>query len=226
MTIGEVTLAFGVGVGATLSPCALPLYPGFLAFLSAREGATGQRLRPFLGFFVLAGVLTMMLILGAVIAGLAAALGSVLAILTPAADVVVVGLGILLLVGINPFMRLPVPGLSPRAGNAPLAAYVYGLLYGPIALPCSGPLLVSIFSISLSAREALPQIALFLVFGLGFGLPLLLISLVAGARQALLTRWFLRHERVVSRVSGAVLVLVGSLDFYANIPNVRLYLGI
>lgn len=225
MNLGQLTLAFGLGVGATLSPCALPLYPGMLAFLAARDSDHGDRLRPFLGFFVLAGVLTMMLLLGAVIAAFAAALGRVLAILTPVADLAVVGLGVLLLFGVNPFMRLRVPTLGRHGASSALTAFIYGMLYGPIALPCSGPLLVSIFSISLTVRETVGQVGLFLVFGLGFGLPLLLISLVASARQAAVTRWFTRRHLLVSRVSGVVLVLVGGVDLYSNIPNIRLYLG-
>ncbi|HEX7431827.1 MAG TPA: cytochrome c biogenesis protein CcdA, partial [Candidatus Limnocylindrales bacterium] len=58
--------SFSFGLLATMSPCVLPLYPGFLAYLSGQAGAETGRLRYFLGVFVLAGVLTAMLILGAV----------------------------------------------------------------------------------------------------------------------------------------------------------------
>jgi cytochrome c-type biogenesis protein len=56
--------SFSLGLLATTSPCLLPLYPGFLAYLSGQAGSEQDRLRYFLGIFVLAGVMTMMVVLG------------------------------------------------------------------------------------------------------------------------------------------------------------------
>jgi cytochrome c-type biogenesis protein len=57
MYFQEAVTAFSVGLLASFSPCVLPLYPGFLAYLSGGQWATDSRRRYFLGFFVLAGVL-------------------------------------------------------------------------------------------------------------------------------------------------------------------------
>ena len=125
-----------------------------------------EGIRYFLGLFVLAGVLTMMLALGGIIALLAIPVGSVLVYLLPLADLVIFLLGILLLLNRNPFKTLPqiqVPALRHPFMNA----YVYGLLYGPIALPCSGPMVVSIFALSFTVGEAFSQLWAFLWFGLG-----------------------------------------------------------
>jgi len=173
---------------------------------------------------VLAGVLSMMLALGALIAALSLAVGRVLVVVTPLADLAVIALGVALIAGLDPFARLPV--LAPStSGSGARAAYVYGLLYGPIALPCSGTLLVSIFTLSASIGSFTDKLAFFLFFGLGFGLPLLLISLIAEARQRSLVRWFGEHHLVVSRVAGAVLVAVGAWDLAQNLPLALLYLG-
>src|SRR5262245_12618054 len=94
-----------LGLLATASPCILPMYPGFLAYLSGSPAA-GGRARYFLGVFVLLGVLTMMLALGGLIALLRVSIGSVLSIAVPLADALIIGLGILLLVDINPFKTL------------------------------------------------------------------------------------------------------------------------
>ena len=75
--MNEMITAFGVGLLAMTSPCVLPLYPGFLAYLSGGQEALGKsRARFLLGFLVLAGVLTMMLALGALIALLSVSIGS------------------------------------------------------------------------------------------------------------------------------------------------------
>ena len=64
-----IITSLSIGLLATTSPCVLPLYPGFLAYISGgQDGLQGKSSRYFLGFFVLAGVLTMMLALGGIIA--------------------------------------------------------------------------------------------------------------------------------------------------------------
>jgi cytochrome c-type biogenesis protein len=214
--------SFGFGLLATTSPCLLPLYPGFLAYLSGQAGSESGRLRYFLGVFVLAGVLTAMLILGAVIAALSVSIGRVLAILVPVAIVVILLLGILMLLDHNPFYRLPqikVPLLRRRALNA----YVYGLLYGPIAMPCSGPLVVAVFVYSFTIAEAAGKLWVFLWFGLGFGAPLLAISLLSGALQRDLTRWFARHSRAINVVGGLLLIAIAVYDLVENWSMLTLY---
>jgi cytochrome c-type biogenesis protein len=214
--------SFFLGVLATGSPCILPLYPAYLAFLSAQgERGLGTQ-RYFLGFFVLAGVLTMMLILGAVIALLSISVGSLLAWLIPLADLLILTLGILLIADRNPFAGLPrirVPAMQHPFGTA----FYYGFLYGPIALPCSGPLLVAIFALSLTATEALSKFWVFLWFGIGMGLPLLILSLLSGALQRQLTSFFARHNRAVNLVGGLLLMGVAVYDFTKNWNSIRLF---
>lgn len=222
----ELGTAFGIGVVATLSPCALPLYPGFLAYLAAGGGGRRTGLSRWLGLFVLAGVLTVMIAAGALIAALSVAVGQVLVFVTPLADLVVIALGVALLLGRNPFARLPMLSAGATGGNVALAAYSYGLLYGPIALPCSGALLVSIFTLSLSVGSFAEKMLFFLVFGLGFGIPLLGLSLLAEGRQRALLGLFTRHYGIVSRLAGVVLVAVGLWDLSVNLPYARLYLGV
>ena len=80
-----------LGLLTTTSPCILPLYPGFLAYLSGQDEM--GRKKYFLGLFVLAGVLTMMLALGGLIALLAVPVGSVLVYLLPLADILIFASG-------------------------------------------------------------------------------------------------------------------------------------
>jgi len=221
--------SLGLGLLASTSPCILPLYPGYLAYLSGTHsrapGAGQDRGRYFLGVFVLAGVLTMMLALGLLIALLAVSVGRALLVIIPAADLLLVALGVLLLLNRNPFKALPqmqAPLLKHRFVNA----YAYGLLYGPIALPCSGPLVVGIFALSLTAAEAVSKLNVFLWFGLGFGLPLLALSLASGAAQRTITRWFAQHARLVNVVGGLLLIGIGAFDFWANWEMIRLIAGL
>ncbi len=223
-----ILTSLSLGLLATTSPCILPLYPGFLAYLAGGQGrgdTTGRPyLRPFLGFFVLAGVLTMMLALGALIAALSISVGRALSVIIPVADAIIILLGILLLLDRNPFKSLPqvqVPVLSHPFVNA----FVYGLLYGPIALPCSGPLVVSVFALSLTLGEAFDKLVVFFWFGMGFGLPLLALSFLSSAAQRWITRQFALHSRAINVVSGLLLVGVGMYDIYSNWDLLTAFLG-
>lgn len=220
-----ILTSLSLGLLATTSPCVLPLYPGFLAYISGgQEGLQNKPSRYFLGFFVLAGVLTMMLALGGIIALLSVSVGRALSIVIPVADLIIVLFGILLLLNINPFKRLPqvrVPGLAHPFANA----FAYGLLYGPIALPCSGPLVVSIFALSLTAAEAFSKLSIFFWFGIGFGIPLLVLSFLSGAAQRWITRQFAVRARLINVLSGLLLVAVGIYDFSANWSLLQTYLN-
>jgi cytochrome c-type biogenesis protein len=209
-----------LGLLATTSPCILPLYPGFLTYLSMQHDTGRQKY--LLGFFVLSGVLTMMLVLGSLIAMLAIPVGRVLLYLIPLANLLILLLGILLLLNHNPFKALPqiqLPILRHPYSNA----FTYGLLYGPIALPCSGPMVVAIFALSLTAAEAFSQLWTFLWFGLGLGLPLLILSFLSAALQRQLTSLFARHNRTVNFIGGLLLIGVALYDLNKNWELLKLF---
>lgn len=206
--------SFVLGLLASTSPCLLPLYPGFLAYLSGQTGAASAS-RRYLGVFVLAGVLSTMLALGAVIALLSVPIGSTLALVIPLADGLIVFLGVALLLNRNPFRALP--QLRFPILRRPLAnAYLYGVLYGPIAMPCSGPLVVGIFALSLTVAEGVEKLWVFAWFGLGFGLPLLVLSLLSGVLQHRLATLFARHDVAINRLAGSLLLGVAIFDLRQN----------
>jgi cytochrome c-type biogenesis protein len=218
--LGLAIPSFLLGLLASTSPCVLPLYPGFLSYLSVQIEMGRQRY--FLGLCVLGGVLSMMLLLGALIALLAAPVGSVLAYVIPLANLVILSLGIMLLFDRNPFKMLPQTRVA--AFRHPLLnAYVYGLLYGPLTVPCSGPLVVSIFALSFTVGEALSQVWAFLWFGLGLGMPLLVLSFLSVKLQRQLTGLFARHSRLVNFTGGILLVGIAIYDLSKNWEFIRLF---
>ena len=226
MSLDAILTSISLGLLATTSPCVLPLYPGFLAYLSGGQATLAKRRygRYVLGVIVLAGVLTMMLALGLIIALLSVSIGRALSVVIPLADLLIIGLGVLLLLDRNPFKGLPqiqVPILSHPYVNA----FIYGLLYGPIALPCSGPLVVGIFALSLTVGEAFSKLGVFLWFGLGFGLPLLALSFLSGAAQRWITRQFAVRARLINLIGGLLLVGIGIYDLVSNWELIRVFLG-
>ena len=218
-------MAASAGVAATITPCVLPLYPAFLAYLTAPQVAAGGGTRrpppAVAAVLVWLGVVVGMVALGAVIAWLSLGLGSVLRLILPAADLLLIGLGILLLMGRNPFVRLPQPSPAAFGRAGPYAgSFLYGLLFAPIALPCSGPFLVGIFLASLTLGDALRQLGFFAAFGVGFGLPLLALGLIGQVRARDLARAMVRWERIIQLVLGVALIVIGAWDLWTNLPQV------
>ena len=228
--MGELLTAVGLGIGATITPCILPLYPAFLAYLTGAttaaspiSGATpAPRLAPIAAAaLVWAGVVLGMVAIGALMAALSVSLGSVITYLLPVADALLILLGLLLLAGRNPFARIP--QVSPRglgAAGPAAGALLYGLLFAPIALPCSGPFLVGIFVFSFSLADVAQQMAFFAFFGIGFGLPLFVLGALGQVRGAQLARALVRWERPLQVVIGLALVLIGAWDMRDNWRNI------
>ena len=219
-------LSFSLGLASAASPCLLPLYPSFLAYLTANTRALeGRRGTGLLGLLILAGVLTTMLGVAIVLAAVSVPMGAVLGVAVPLVDGILITLGVLLLAGRNPFERLP--GASvPIVGNPYGQAYLYGLMLGPLALPCAGAFALTMIAVSIGLEETLPRIATFLAFGLGFGLPLVILSLLAGASRERTVRFLVRHHRTIEVVGGLLLIGVGIWDLTVNADSIRLTFGV
>ncbi|MBY5163381.1 cytochrome c biogenesis CcdA family protein [Salsipaludibacter albus] len=208
--MNEYLQAFALGNAAILgNVCLLPLYPGLFALLAAKS-ETDERSVRWMGLWVLAGVLTAMTAVAAVLYTVNRVFADVVPWILPVAFGAVILLGLLMLAGRNPLERLGT-GTAPVVRSASGSAFLYGLALGPMTLPCTGPVILSAFLLGgVSGTGALLDgVAYFLVFGIGFGWPLVLLPLLASARQRSFTRFLARHHGVVTRVSGALLVVVG-----------------
>ena len=100
----------------------------------------------------------------------------------------------------------------PRVSNPLLQAFLYGTLYGPITVPCNLPLLLSVVAFSLSSTELIEGIFIFLVFGLGFGVPLVVLSVAAKAQKDWLIRQLKSRYRQVNIFAGILLIGIGVYD--------------
>lgn len=224
-----LVVAFGAGLASAASPCLIPLYPAFMAYLTGSAGVEAgsgkaRRVSGFLGLAVLLGLLTSMMLIGLIVVAVAAPIGLILGYSIPIIDGLLILLGVMLLLGINPFMKLPsvrVPGAKGPISQA----YVYGVFLGPIALPCAGPFLIVTLAISVGAAETIGTLATFFVFGLGFGLPLVLLSVLARARQDTVVRFLARHHRAIEIISGVLLIGAGLFDLWINWESILLTFG-
>lgn len=219
-TSGSLVLAVPVALIAGLvsffSPCVIPLLPGYLSYATGLSGADlanpdaqAPRFRMFAGssLFVL-GFSVVFVLLGAAFGAVGLWMFEHRGVLQMVLGSVTILLGLVFL-GAFPFMQRDVRFHGvPSVGLA--AAPVLGALFGLGWVPCIGPTLGAI--LSLSTQEATPGRGALLaaVYSLGLGLPFV----VAGLTYQRALRAFKvvrRHERLVMRAGGVMLVIVGLL---------------
>lgn len=221
--MNELLQAFILGNTAILTNvCVLPLYPGLIAFLAGTaQGGRPRRTTNLLGLFVLAGILSLMIAIGWLLFFFERSFGQILPVLLPVIYGLVILMGGLMLFGRNPFARLSTVQ-TPVLRNPYAAAYSYGLLLGPMTLPCTGPLIVSAFLLGAGSATGLASNLLyFLAFGLGFGWPLIALPFLAQPLQRRFTGWTANNYRTLTRLSGILLIGIGLLGiFYDLAPNI------
>lgn len=211
--------AFVLGNSAILTNvCVLPLYPGLIAFMAGNvQNSRAQRATRWLGLLVLAGVITLMTLAGGVLYLLQSSFGAILPVVLPLIYGLIILLGLLMLLGRNPFYRLSTIQ-APVLRNPYVAAYAYGLLLGPMTLPCAGPIILSAFLLGAGSFAALSDgLLFFFAFGLGFGWPLVLLPVLAQPLQRRFTRWMGRNHLWLTRASGALIMAIGLFGIYVDI---------
>jgi len=213
----EILVAtFMLGLGSAASPCLLPLYPGFIAYLAGASDVAPRRgAAAVLGLTVLGGVLTTMVLVGAALALVSRPFADVLRWSVPLTTLGLVVLGLALLAGRNPFARLAAVRV-PAVRNPVVQAFVYGLLLGPIALPCAGPFLVALLGISVGLGDAMGRIATFTIYGFGFGSPLVVLGAVGAVRGGKISRALARRHLVVARITGALVIVTALYELTAS----------
>ncbi len=217
--MSEYLQAFVLGNAAILTNvCILPLYPGLLAYMAANaQNERSQRAMKWMGLLVLLGVLTMMVLVGGLLFAFQQSFGAILPIVLPTIYGTVIILGLLMLSGRNPFSRLQTVQ-TPILSNPYGGAYVYGLLLGPMTLPCAGPIILSAFLLGTnSAADLADGLLYFFFFGLGFGWPLVLLPFLAVSFQRQLIGWTTKNYKLLTRASGTLLILIGFVGIYVEL---------
>ncbi len=211
---------FALGNAAILgNVCMLPLYPGmFVMFSQQAANERARRWMPFLGILVLAGVLSLLVVIGGIFHLLSATVSEILDVVLPVLYGFVAILGVAMLLGKNPFTRLTTTSI-PVLRNPAASAFVYGTFLAPMTLPCTGPLIIAAFTIGSVAGTGgfVDSLGYFLAFGVGFGWPLVLLPLLAGPAQRRITRFLTQRHRAVGIVSGVLLLVIAALGFVNDV---------
>jgi cytochrome c-type biogenesis protein len=249
-----IPVAAAAGAVTFLSPCCLPLVPGYLAYITGMSGAdatvataetsatavadrageqaegggvatrararTGAAAAPSrhtgrtvagTALFV-AGFSAVFSLAGLAVGGLDQLFSAHNDLLTRILGVVTIVLGLMFFGAFDRFMfagRVFKPSVMPKAGLA--GAPVLGVLFGIGWTPCIGPTLSAVLLMSAQSGTAARGAFLAFVYGLGLGIPFLIVAL-AFQRMVGVLNFFKRNARMVTRVGGVLLVAVGLLE--------------
>lgn len=205
--LAAIPMALLAGIVSFISPCVLPLVPGYLGFVS---GMSAVKSRVLLGsvLFVL-GFSVVFVSFGALFGGLGAAVyAGGLMWVQRVLGVFVIFLGFVLMGQFKFMQRTMKLQVSPKFGlfSAPLLGFAFGLGW----TPCIGPTLAAVLTLASDAGSPSKGALLAFVYALGIGLPF--IAIAAGFGWATRSVSFIkRHIRGFNIAGGALLVLLGLL---------------
>jgi cytochrome c-type biogenesis protein len=231
----QVTLlaAFAAGFLSFVSPCVLPLIPGYISFVSgvSVEEMRGDvppstsRLQVFLtSLAFVIGFSIVFVALGASATAIGKFMFARLPLLSKIAG------GILIVFGLHTmgvfriaFLEAEKRVHSQRKPAGPLGAMLVGVAFAFGWTPCIGPILGGILAIAGSKNSVVEGITLLAVYSLGLGIPFLLTSLAINQFFGAAKR-IRRYYHAIELVSGALLIAIGVLIITGQLTIITRYL--
>ncbi|MBM3636881.1 MAG: cytochrome c biogenesis protein CcdA [Alphaproteobacteria bacterium] len=216
MTDVTYPVAAFAGLVSFLSPCVLPLVPPYLSFMAGTaiedfiEGGERRVRRdvPLVALLFVLGFSTVFVLLGATASAFGQVLRSYIDVLSIAAGVAIIAMGLHFLGVFRIAMLFREKRVQVEKPSGPLGAYVMGLAFAFGWTPCIGPVLAAILAVA-GSEESVGRGALLLsVYSLGLGIPFILAAF-AMEHVVKFVRRFRAHFGKVEKAMGVLLVLTG-----------------
>jgi len=196
-------IAILAGVISFLSPCVLPLVPGYLSFAAGYSKAKG---RVFLGsiLFVL-GFSVLFISYGALFGGIGSRIATNDETITRILGVITILLG-LIFMGRFPMMRTFSPKVATNGGliGAPLLGFLFGVGW----TPCIGPALATVQTLAFQESSAARGAILSFGYCIGLGAPFIASGLFLD-KSARIRKFLTKRGDLISKIGGVFLVLIG-----------------
>jgi cytochrome c-type biogenesis protein len=210
--------AFAAGLVSFLTPCVLPLVPGYISLISGAgldelKQQTGRVKRSVMlsSILFILGFSAVFLALGAVASGLGQLVRQHIAWLTKMAGIVII------LLGVHQVGLLPIHALyadkrfhAAPPGTAGTKAFLIGAAFGFGWTPCVGPILAVILAFAAAESTMVKGMSLLAMYALGLSIPFLLTALSI-ERFLVFYEHFRRHLHALEIVSGVVMIALGLL---------------
>lgn len=211
-------VALFAGLISFLSPCVLPLVPGYLSFAAGFSEARGK---VFLGsiLFVL-GFSALFISYGALFGELGARIATNEEVITRVLGLFTILMGVIFL-GAFPFMPTIKPRISTTGGL--IGAPVLGFLFGVGWTPCIGPALASVEALAFQESSALRGAILSFGYCLGLGAPFIATGLFLDKSNSL-RKLAVKSGSMISKIGGVLLIIIGLLQLTGLWTNLMIEL--
>ncbi len=199
-------IAVLAGVISFVSPCVLPLVPGYLSFAA---GFSQSRGKVFLGSLLfVAGFSALFVSYGALFGELGARIATNEEDITRILGVITILMGVIFL-GVFPLMPTIKPRISTTGGL--IGAPVLGFLFGVGWTPCIGPALASVQALAFQESSAVRGSILSLGYCIGLGTPFIATGLFLDKSQRI-RKVLLKRGALIAKAGGILLILIGTLQ--------------
>jgi cytochrome c-type biogenesis protein len=199
-------IAILAGLISFVSPCVLPLVPGYVAFAA---GFSKSRGRIFLGSILFVfGFSILFISYGALFGQLGAQISSNEEVITRVLGLLTIVMGVIFL-GAFPLMPTVKPKISTQGGliGAPLLGFLFGVGW----TPCIGPALASVQALAFQESSAIRGAVLSLGYCIGLGLPLIASGLFLDKSEKL-RKVLVKSGGKISTIGGVLLIIIGILQ--------------
>ncbi len=222
----EYLIAFGAGLISFLSPCVLPLIPGYVSYISGQslqEVIKSKKTNIFSLVLFCLGFSTVFVLLGASASFLGQALLQNSEILRIFAGLIIIIFSFQLLGIINiPYLSFEKRFDAKESRNI-LFPYVIGLAFGFGWTPCIGPILGSILALA-SIEETLTRAIILLIFySLGLAIPFVFSGYLI-QRFLLFSKNFRKNINLISKIGGITLLVTGILILTNQLQAIGFYI--
>lgn len=220
-----ILIAFAAGVISFLSPCVLPLVPGYVSYIAGgsledltENPSASRRMRAiYLSLFFVLGFSLVFIALGASASAVGEFLLSNKRLFENIAGAVIIVFGLYLMGLLKiPFMSREMRFVSRAAGGHPASAALLGTAFAFGWTPCIGPVLGGILTMSANTNEVGAGMVLLAFYSLGLGLPFLLAAAFTG--------FFLNSMKTMRRVSRPFQIFAGTIMVLMGIALITGYL--
>ena len=222
----EIFIAFGAGFISFLSPCVLPLIPGYISFIagqSLNEILVSKKINFFPLILFCFGFSTVFIILGASASFLGQTLLQNSEILRIVAGIVIIIFSLQLLGIINiSFLNLEKRFDTKRSENI-LFPYLIGLAFGFGWTPCIGPILGSILALASIEETLFRAVTLLSFYSLGLAIPFILAGYLT-QKFLIFSKNFKKNINMISKIGGTILIVTGFLILTNQLQLIGFYI--
>jgi len=230
-------MAFGAGLISFLSPCVLPLIPGYISFISGvslqemQDGShadgllNSQKLTVILNsIFFIIGFSVIFILLGASATWIGTLLSTRISFLTKAAGLVIILFGLFKLGLFRPLVFFKEVRFNVERKKV---GFIWALIIGASFAfgwtPCIGPILTGILVFAGTLDHVHQGVLLLSVYSLGLGIPFVLTSLGVNQFFKFFDR-IKRHLGLLEKIAGGIMVIIGLLIFFNKLIVIPGYL--